>query len=70
MPTGHFLSGPSSDPSARHLLVRPATFAISGKVTELVVLLLVTVSRVRVRLSVSVSLRFSCRMGIGFADVE
>jgi len=23
MPTGHFLSGPSSDPSARHLLVRP-----------------------------------------------
>ena len=22
-PTGHFLSGPSSDPSARHLLVRP-----------------------------------------------
>ena len=23
MPTGHFLSGPSSDLSARHLLVRP-----------------------------------------------
>ena len=23
MPTGHFLSGPSSGPSARHLLVRP-----------------------------------------------
>jgi len=22
-PTGHFLSGPSSDPSARHVLVRP-----------------------------------------------
>ena len=24
-PTGHFPSGPSSDPSARHLLVRPGT---------------------------------------------
>ena len=23
-PTGHFLSGPSSGPSARHVLVRPA----------------------------------------------
>ena len=26
MPTGHFLSGPSSDPSARNLLVRPVEF--------------------------------------------
>ena len=30
-PTGHFLSGLSSDPSARHVLVRPRVDTVTGR---------------------------------------